>query len=543
MCCTIFRSSEDTSRKLDAALTDCKFLESHVDSGSGFINKKWKNHSKGFAFRHPSRFLEFIPWSSLSLDMRDPGSQMLVWRPERRAKFDHHLHTEEEVYRFCVSNELYFQEYLHEDGIIFQQTPLKTSDIWGELHNYWMKWNDCAITQHADSGQWLLLETIPGIQFRKLYEERDHIAAQRYFQRFVDDCRFGRVSEVAEVLGLTGESPQYDGFLEIIPFNEIHSINFSPLAGTSGLVYRAKWTCPQKIDMPASEIREVALKTTRLTDSVDERKFLSELDASLRALAARSVRCIRFYGITKVPSNCEPLPPDTLFMVFEWTELGSVLQYLDSRLTGAMKDWEIVFDCIEDIAVGLDELHRNNIIHRDIHPNNVLVTTRPTPRDAFTSISIEILLVDLGEGLATDKEQSLGRKYYGNVEYWAPEVRKHHQYGFASDIYSAGRLMAEMVQARWRIVLQRMGEMDQSMPREIVQIIRMCMAEAPEARPNAEDLVYHVQDVHMELMRETSDGDYDIVFDNMVDGSQELNTAVESESGEFSDPDEDGIPF
>lgn len=51
-------------------------------------------------------------------------------------------------------------------------------------------------------------------------------------------------------------------------------------------------------------------------------------------------------------------------MVFEWAELGSVLQYLDSRLTGTMKDWEIVFDCIEDVAVGLDELHRNNIIHR-----------------------------------------------------------------------------------------------------------------------------------------------------------------------------------
>lgn len=46
MCCTILRSSEDTSRKLHAALSDCNFLESHMDSGSGFINKKWKNHSK-----------------------------------------------------------------------------------------------------------------------------------------------------------------------------------------------------------------------------------------------------------------------------------------------------------------------------------------------------------------------------------------------------------------------------------------------------------------------------------------------------------------
>lgn len=82
---------------------------------------------------------------------------------------------------------------------------------------------------------------------------------------------------MAEVLGLTGESPQYDGFLETIPFSEIHSINFAPLAGANGLVYRAKWTCPQKIDMPASEIREVALKTTRLTALADERKFLSEV--------------------------------------------------------------------------------------------------------------------------------------------------------------------------------------------------------------------------------------------------------------------------
>lgn len=46
MCCTILRSSEDTSRKLHAALSNCNFLESHADSGSGFINKKWRNHSK-----------------------------------------------------------------------------------------------------------------------------------------------------------------------------------------------------------------------------------------------------------------------------------------------------------------------------------------------------------------------------------------------------------------------------------------------------------------------------------------------------------------
>lgn len=85
--------------------------------------------------------------------------------------------------------------------------------------------------------------------------------------------------------------------------------------------------------------------------------------------------------------------------------------------------------------------------------------------------------------------------------------------------------------------------MDQSMSREIAQIIRMCMAEAPGARPSAEDLVYHIQDVYTEFMRETSDGDYDIVFDNMVDGIHELNAAVENESGEVLDLDEDEYPL
>jgi hypothetical protein len=54
---------------------------------------------------------------------------------------------------------------------------------------------------------------------------------------------------------------------------------------------------------------------------------------------------------------------------------------------------------------------------RDIHPNNVLVATLPTPRDASTSTEIELVLMGLGESRASHKEQSIGRKYYGNVGY------------------------------------------------------------------------------------------------------------------------------
>src|SRR5437762_501534 len=74
--------------------------------------------------------------------------------------------------------------------------------------------------------------------------------------------------------------------------------------------------------------------------------------------------------------------------------------------------------------------------HSDIHRNNVLVTTHPTPNDPFTTEETQLVVSDFGEGRASDSEQSIGRKYYGNVEFWAPEVKRFHKYSFASDVYA-----------------------------------------------------------------------------------------------------------
>lgn len=90
--------------------------------------------------KHPARFLEFIPWTNMSRDGKDPTSNQMMWRPGRRSKFDHHLHTEEEVYRFCVNHELMFPGFMQDDAIVFLCTQLKHSTMWNELHEYWKKW-------------------------------------------------------------------------------------------------------------------------------------------------------------------------------------------------------------------------------------------------------------------------------------------------------------------------------------------------------------------------------------------------------------------
>lgn len=86
----------------------------------------------------------------------------------------------------------------------------------------------------------------------------------RYFRRFVDDHRYGRVTMLKEVLGPEATRPQYEGHLEMIPFEEISNVDPKPLGGSNGVVYRAEWRCPQKVHMRLAETKPVALKTMRL---------------------------------------------------------------------------------------------------------------------------------------------------------------------------------------------------------------------------------------------------------------------------------------
>jgi hypothetical protein len=51
----------------------------------------------------------------------------------------------------------------------------------------------------------------------------------------------------------------------------------------------------------------------------------------------------------------------------QYAEQGSLLTYLDKTLTGCDEDWQIIMDCALDVALGLDDLHSKNIVHRRVN--------------------------------------------------------------------------------------------------------------------------------------------------------------------------------
>ncbi len=109
--------------------------------------------------------------------------------------------------------------------------------------------------------------------------------------------------------------------------------------------------------------------------------------------------------------------------------------------------------------------HQHLVIHRDIKPGNVLVTDDGTPKLLDFGIA---KLVDVGEL----PEHQTQVRYY-TPHYSSPEQIEGRAVSTLSDVYSLGRLLAEVLQA---------GRPDQALPREPAAVIARATAAEPADR-------------------------------------------------------------
>ncbi len=97
---------------------------------------------------------------------------------------------------------------------------------------------------------------------------------------------------------------------------------------------------------------------------------------------------------------------------------------------------------IEQLGAALDAIHRRGIVHRDLKPENVIVVDAGSPVE-------RIVIIDFGTSASRGPEQNLEATstLTGSVHYLAPE-RLTRQYSTASDVYSLGVMILEMLTAR-----------------------------------------------------------------------------------------------
>ena len=170
------------------------------------------------------------------------------------------------------------------------------------------------------------------------------------------------------------------------------------------------------------------------------------------------------------------------FIVMEYVEGITLKTYIEKKVQLSFK--EAISIAIQ-VARGIEVAHNKNIIHRDIKPQNIIISTEG-----------KVKVTDFGIARAASAN-TISSDVMGSVHYASPEQARNGFVDNRSDIYSLGIVMYEMVTGRVpfdgdttvAVAIQHLQD-EMSSPREyapnipisLEKIILKCAQKNPDRR-------------------------------------------------------------
>ena len=244
--------------------------------------------------------------------------------------------------------------------------------------------------------------------------------------------------------------------------------------------------------------RNVAVKVLK-SEYVEDEKFLKKFETEAQAVARLShPNIVNIYDVG--------MEDGINYIVMELAEGITLKEYI--RKKGYLSPKETV-EISMQIASAISHAHKNHIIHRDIKPQNILVSD--------TGI---IKVTDFGIAKATSSNTVTSTATaMGSVHYISPEQAKGRFCDEKSDIYSLGITMYEMVTGHVpfdhengvTIALMHLqneitppSQIRDGIPDSLEKIILKCTMKKPEERyQTADDLI-----ADLRLVFEDTSGGY-----------------------------------
>jgi serine/threonine protein kinase len=124
-------------------------------------------------------------------------------------------------------------------------------------------------------------------------------------------------------------------------------------------------------------------------------------------------------------------------LVFEWIKGPSLRALVNANPDGLPR--KVTAAAARQLCKGLGYLHQHGVIHRDIKPDNVLITEQGTVK--LCDFGIAILATHNNEASNITARGS----FVGTLRYASPEMVNSQHYGPASDVYALGMTVLEML--------------------------------------------------------------------------------------------------
>uniref|UniRef100_A0AAQ6A925 Myosin IIIB n=1 Tax=Amphiprion ocellaris TaxID=80972 RepID=A0AAQ6A925_AMPOC len=255
--------------------------------------------------------------------------------------------------------------------------------------------------------------------------------------------------------------------------------------GTYGKVYRVT---------NKKDGSQAAVKVLDPINDVDE-----EIEAEYNILRSLSnhPNVVKFYGMFYKSDN---LSGGQLWLVLELCNGGSVTELIKSLLMRSQRLQEPVISYILYSALlGLQHLHNNRIIHRDVKGNNILLTTEGGVKLVDFGVSAQLTSARLR------RNTSVGTPFWMAPEVIACEQQYDYSYDARCDVWSLGITaieladgdppLAEMHPVKALFKIPRNPSPTLRNPeqwcRSFSYFISQCLIKDFEARPSVTHLLEH----------------------------------------------------
>ncbi len=250
--------------------------------------------------------------------------------------------------------------------------------------------------------------------------------------------------------------------------------------------------------------RQVAIKILKSEYSSDK-NFVMKFRAEAQSAAGLShPNIVNVYDVGE--------DGDLHYIVMELVEGITLKRFIERK--GKLELREAVGIAIQ-IAQGMEAAHSNHIIHRDIKPQNIIISKEG-----------KVKVTDFGIAKAATSNTIAAGQAVGSVHYISPEQARGGYSDEKSDIYSLGVTLYEMISGKMPFAADNtvsvallhiqeeaipLRELDPEIPASVEKIVQKCMQKKPERRYlTATELI-------KDLKKAVSEPEGDFVsFDNAV---------------------------
>jgi len=173
--------------------------------------------------------------------------------------------------------------------------------------------------------------------------------------------------------------------------------------------------------------RDVAVKALRM-EYANDPEFIARFDREAQAASILShPNIVSIYDVGE--------EDDVLYMVMEYVDGMTLKEYIQNYSPIYVED---ALDIMKQITSAISHAHENEIVHRDIKPQNILIDTYGTVKVTDFGIAVALSATSLTQTNAI----------LGSVHYLSPEQARGGSATKKSDIYSIGIVLFELLTGR-----------------------------------------------------------------------------------------------